>query len=255
MQTSLLGSILSNLLLVLGLCFLAGGVKYAEQTFNQTSAQTSSALLALSVFSLVVPAAFHAAPNEGRSVEEMNIRVLQLSRGVSIILLIIYGLYLYFQLHSHKHLFINVPDEQVTNEEEIEEPTMLFSVALGCLVVVTVIVALCADFMVESIDVVSKDAHIPESFIGMILVPIVGNAAEHLTAVTCAMKNKIDLSISVAVGSSMQIALLVTPIMVLIGWMLNNKEMGLDFHVFETAVLFMSVLIVNYLIQDGRSNW
>lgn len=116
------------------------------------------------------------------------------------------------------------------------------------LVVVTTIVGVCAEFLVSAIEEVTEVWHISETFVGLILIPIVGNAAEHLTAVTCALKNKMDLALGVAVGSSMQIALLVTPLMVIIGWGMQ-VEMSLFFNIYETAVLLIAVIMVNYLIM------
>ncbi|KAG1457361.1 hypothetical protein G6F56_006624 [Rhizopus delemar] len=126
--------------------------------------------------------------------------------------------------------------------------------AIALLLVVTALVGVCAEFLVSAIEDVTELWHISETFVGLILLPIVGNAAEHLTAVTCAVKNKMDLALGVAVGSSMQIALLVTPLMVIIGWGLN-LEMSLYFNIYETAILFIAVIMVNYLIMDGESNW
>jgi len=118
------------------------------------------------------------------------------------------------------------------------------------LIIVTVIVGVCAEFLVSAIEEVTKVWHISETFVGLILIPIVGNAAEHLTAVTCALKNKMDLALGVAVGSSMQIALLVTPLMVIIAWPMG-VEMSLFFNIYETAVLLIAVIMVNYLIMVG----
>ncbi|KAG1120117.1 hypothetical protein G6F42_012824 [Rhizopus arrhizus] len=126
--------------------------------------------------------------------------------------------------------------------------------SIALLIVVTVIVGVCAEFLVSAIEEVTKVWHISETFVGLILIPIVGNAAEHLTAVTCALKNKMDLALGVAVGSSMQIALLVTPLMVIIAWPMG-VEMSLFFNIYETAVLLIAVIMVNYLIMDGESNW
>ncbi|KAG0051679.1 hypothetical protein BGZ83_003470 [Gryganskiella cystojenkinii] len=242
-QASVLGSVLSNLLLVLGCCFVAGGYKYSTQTFNVTAAQTSSSLLSLSCLSLLIPAAFSATAKN----IDATANIAHLSEGTSIVLLIVYLLYLFFQLKSHKHLYA------VESEEE-EIPLLPLWLAVALLLAVTVVVAVSADFLVGSIQGLSQAWGISNVFIGLILLPIVGNAAEHVTAVSVAMKNKMDLAIGVAVGSSMQIALFVTPLMVIIGWIIG-QPMTLFFNTFETCVLFVSVLIVNYLIQDGESNW
>ncbi|KAF9281121.1 hypothetical protein BGZ68_006832 [Mortierella alpina] len=242
-QASVLGSVLSNLLLVLGFCFVCGGYKYTSQTFNQTAAQTSASLLSLSCMSLLIPAAFMATAKG----LDQTANIQHLSYGTSIVLLIVYVLYLFFQLKTHTHLYASA------NEEE-EEPVLPLWLGLVLLLVVTLAVAVCAETLVGSIEGLSESWNISPTFIGLILLPIVGNAAEHVTAVSVAMKNKMDLAIGVAIGSSMQIALFVTPLMVIIGWIIG-QPMTLFFHTFETCVLFVSILIVNYLIQDGESNW
>ncbi|RUS33359.1 calcium/proton exchanger [Jimgerdemannia flammicorona] len=246
-QASMLGSILSNLVFVLGFCFFLGGLKNYEQEFNATAAQTSASLMAIATSSLLLPAAF-VASTSGLNVEDS---ILSISRATAIILLVIYAGYLYFQLRTHSALF--VATEKAGNDES-EDPQMPLWMVLALLGFVTVLVAVCAEFLVGAIDEIVLQWHLTETFVGLILLPIVGNAAEHVTAVTVSLKNKMDLAIGVAIGSSMQIALLVTPLMVIIGWIIGVK-MTLYFNVYETAVMFISVLIVNYLIGDGKSNW
>lgn len=251
----MLGSILSNILLVLGCCFLAGGIKNPpEQEFNRTMASTMSSLMAVSSASLIIPATLYAALKSSAASSEDNILVL--SHATAIILLILYVLYLVFQLRTHAHLFDGEngshedgSNEHGRNEEVPEEEHILGPWAAGvALVVVTVMVAICAEYLVNSIDSIVQSAHISKTFIGLILLPIVGNAAEHVTAVVVAWKNKMDLAIGVAIGSSMQIALLVTPFLVILGWIIN-QPMTLKFESFETVVFFLSVLITNYLIS------
>jgi len=252
-QASMLGSILSNILLVLGCCFLAGGIREQERSFNETVASTMSSLMAVASASLIIPATMYATmANGNNSDRETNDNILLLSHGTAIILLILYILYLYFQLYSHHNLFADV-ESQGGDEEEDE--VLLSPVAAGiALVVVTVMVAICAEFLVDSIDSIVESAHISKTFVGLILIPIVGNAAEHVTAVVVAYKGKMDLAINVAIGSSMQIALFVTPFLVILGWIMH-QPMTLHFQGFETIIFFISVLIVNYLIQDGKSNY
>ncbi|CDS03808.1 hypothetical protein LRAMOSA06763 [Lichtheimia ramosa] len=242
-QASILGSILSNILLVLGFCFLLGGATRSEQTFNNIAAQTSSSLLALTVLSLLVPAAFAASTPDDKVKEG----ILALSHGTAIVLLIIYILFLFFQLRTHAGIF-----EDEADEEEIPHTTLVFSVIL--LLGIAALVSLHADFLVGAIEGVVEQWHINETFVGIILLPLVGNAAEHVSSVTFAMKNKMNLCIGIALSSSLQIGLLVTPVLVLVGWAIG-QPMTLFFENFETVVLFASVLIVNYLIQDARSNW
>lgn len=122
------------------------------------------------------------------------------------------------------------------------------------LILVTVAVSICADYLVDSIDSIVESAHISKTFVGLILLPIVGNAAEHVTAIVVAVKDKMDLAMGVAIGSSMQIALFVTPFLVILGWIMD-KPMTLHFETFETVVFFLSVLVVSYVVQDGKSNY
>jgi len=174
-----------------------------------------------------------------------------LSRGTSIILLLIYIAYLYFQLKSHADLF----NDTEAQEGEGEEPQLLGPWAAGVvLVVITVLVAVCAEYLVGSIDSIVQTAHISKTFIGLILIPIVGNAAEHVTAVIVAYKNKMDLAIGVAIGSSLQIAIFVTPFLVVLGWIMD-RPMTLHFETFETVSFFLASLVVVLLIQDGKSNY
>merc|ERR1711977_431627 len=202
-QASMLGSILSNILLVLGCCFFVGGLRFKEQTFNSTVASTMSSLMTVATSSLIIPATLYAVMSDNKSQDD-NIMIL--SRGTSIILLVIYVAYLYFQLKSHADLF----DDGEAQEAAGEDEQLLGPWSAGVLlVVVTLLVAVCAEYLVGSIDSIVEKAHISKTFIGLILIPIVGNAAEHVTAVVVAYKNKMDLAIGVAIGSSLVVVLLI----------------------------------------------
>ncbi|KFY43676.1 hypothetical protein V494_01850 [Pseudogymnoascus sp. VKM F-4513 (FW-928)] len=261
-QSSMLGSILSNVLLVLGCCFVAGGihntrtgtVQGIEQRFNSTAAGTMSSLLILASASLIIPATLYTVL-AGSTANTENTMLL-LSRGTAIILLILYVLYLAFQLRTHANLF-NAEHEAGTDgddEPDAEEPQMSPWAATFVLILTTIAVAFCAEYLVDSIDALVAKIHVSKTFVGLILLPIVGNAAEHVTAIVVALKDKMDLAIGVAVGSSMQIALLVTPFLVVMGWIID-QPMTLHFETFETVVFFLSVLVVSYVLADGRSNY
>ncbi len=287
-QTSLIGSMLSNLLLVMGMCFFFGGINRLEQNFNMTVAQTAASLLFLAVSGLIIPTAFDEFARTGsqpNTADPSNPKphVAALSRATAIMLLIVYACYLFFQLKSHNAMFTEASEKtakrdvkgklrshmperfrkpsleaQTENEpadDEPEEPQLHLYVAIGTLVASTVLVALNAEFLVDSINSITCGGGISKNFVGLILLPIVGNAAEHATAVTVAVKDKMDLAIGVAVGSSMQIALLVLPFTVILGWILGKDDMTLFFDGFQIAILFVTVLLVNYLIQDGKSHW
>lgn len=313
-QTSLIGSVLSNLLLVLGMCFLFGGYNRSEQYFNTTVAQTAASMLALAVGSLIIPTIFT------RNTGIVGGDVAKLSHGVSVILLFVYLCYLVFQLKTHSEMFneesqkvagkqydmgvfykklpfLNrslfrrkeeVPGNAIASglaksgagaafagaptehrnmnammmapnpleeEEEDEGPQLHIGVAFAQMVIVTVIIAFCAEAMVNGIEAITSTGVVSEEFVGLILLPIVGNACEHATAVTVAVKDKMDLAIGVAIGSSMQVALFLIPLLVVIGWARGNEYMNLAFDDFQVVVLFVSVLLVNYLISDGKSHW
>lgn len=258
-QSSMLGSILSNILLVLGCCFLAGGITNSttgtvagiEQDFNSTVASTMSSLMTVASASLIIPATLYAALTHSSSSDSER-NILFLSRGTSIVLLVLYVLYLVFQLRTHAKIF----EAETGNDEyeDEEEPQLSAISASVVLVVITIAVAVCAEYLVDSIDSLVETAHISKTFIGLILLPIVGNAAEHVTAVVVALKDKMDLALGVAIGSSMQIALLVTPFLVILGWIID-QPMTLRFETFETVVFFLSVLVTTYVIQDGKSNY
>lgn len=245
-QTSMLGSILSNLILVLGCAFVAGGYNRLQQTFSQTAAQTMSSMMGLSCVSLVIPATFSATvPSEDKFL------VVSLSRWTSVVLLIVYGLYLVFQLKTHTIFFESADEEE---EEAAPDAALTRNECLVLLAIVTLVVAASAEYLVGSIEAVVKSTPLSKSFIGLILLPIVGNAAEHVTAVFMAMKNKLDLTINVAVGSSMQIALFLTPFLVIWGWVID-QPMSLYFHTFESILLFVSVYLAGIVLEDGESNW
>ncbi|POS85200.1 hypothetical protein EPUL_003766 [Erysiphe pulchra] len=261
-QSSMLGSILSNMLLVLGCCFLAGGIHNRrtgtavgiEQSFNTTVASTMSSLLAVAAATLIIPATLYAALATSSENTQNGIQLL--SHGTALILLVLYVLYLTFQLSTHSTLFdteaLHQENEDV--EDESEEAHMGAWPAAIVLVIVTIAVAICAEYLVDSIDSIVETVHISKTFIGLILLPIVGNAAEHATAIVVAVKDKMDLAMGVAIGSSLQIALLVTPSLVILGWIIG-QPLSLRFETFETMVFFLSVLVVTYVIQDGKSNY
>jgi len=165
--------------------------------------------------------------------------------------LILYLFYLFFQLKSHSEIF-EAAEEQEGNAEE--EKVLRPIPATIALALITILVAVCAEYLVDSIDSVVERTPISRTFIGIILLPIVGNAAEHVTACVVAYKDKMDLAIGVAIGSSLQIALFVTPFMVILGWIIG-QPMTLFFQGFETVVFFISTVVVNYLIMDGQSNY
>ena len=240
-QASLVGSILGNLLLVLGLSLLWGGIRHQKQTFNQPALSMSGSLLLLAVLAMLIPAAVNIGGGASDS-------ILELSRYAAIVLLAMYGLALFFQLKTHAHIFAS--DAEV----EHEEPKMTNKDAWTLLILATVLVGWMAEILVHSIDSAAEELKMPTLFIGVILLPFFGNAAEHFTAVIVAGKDKMDLSLAIAIGSSVQIAVFVAPLMVVLAWLMG-VGLSLEFGPLETAATFLSVLVANSILNDGTTNW
>ncbi|KAK9829782.1 hypothetical protein WJX72_007883 [[Myrmecia] bisecta] len=243
---SLIGSVLSNLLLVLGCCFLLGGTKYKQQSFNAPLNKASCALLFLAAIAITIPS---AGPLLYGADVISPIDVIRISRGTAIMLVLVYLSYLYFQLKTHK-TFYAPPVE----EGETEQPALSLSGAMFMLGAITVIVALCSEFLTSALDDFSKQSGIHEAFLGLIILPIAGNACEHITAVIVAIKDKMDLSIAVALGSSIQISLFVLPVVVLVGWAIG-KDFTLDIDAFLILMLTLAVIHAYFVSSDGNSNW
>ena len=240
-QASLVGSILGNLLLVLGLSLLWGGIRHQKQTFNQPALSMSGSLLLLAVLAMLIPAAVNIGGGASDS-------ILELSRYAAIVLLVMYGLALLFQLKTHAHIFAS------DSEVEHEEPKMTNKDAWTLLILATVLVGWMAEILVHSIDSAAEELKMPTLFIGVILLPFFGNAAEHFTAVIVAGKDKMDLSLAIAIGSSVQIAVFVAPLMVVLAWLMG-VGLSLEFGPLETAATFLSVLVANSILNDGTTNW
>lgn len=238
-QASMIGSIFSNLLLVLGCCFFFGGLIYKEQQFQPMVATANMSLLALSSIALVLPTPFAAYYDT----EEGD--ALGISRIAAIFLIAMYLQLLVFQLKTHADVF---------DEEEEEETEMSFVAAMGGLVGVTAIIAKLSDYLVESIDGFCAQSGMSRTFVGLIILPIVGNAVEHATAVTVAMKDKMDLAMGVAVGSCVQISLFVAPLTVLVGWF-TDRPMNFNFPHFEIILFVLSIVVVFICLSDSKSNW
>jgi len=239
-QSSLLGSVLSNLLLVLGCCFFFGGIRRDEQTFNVTAAKANTSLLLLSSLALILPTPMGSTGY----VEEEN--VLFVSRITGVFMLFMYLQLLFFQLRTHKHMF--------EDEDEEEGGGMSLSGALVGLALMTLAVSVLSDYLVDSIDGFTEEADLSKSFVGIILLPIIGNVVEHLTAVSMAMKDKMELAMGIAVGSGTQVSVFVVPVVVVMGWALH-EPMTLNFPPFEVLVYIMSIVIVTNAVGSGRSNW
>lgn len=245
-KASITGSIISNLLLVMGFSMLLGGLRYKEQTFQPIVARVNADSMNLAVIAMLMPTAMNYTS------QGINEQTLQnLSIAVAVVLILVYALTLLFSMKTHSYLY-DVGVAETEEETPHAKPNMMLWVSV--LLVCTLMVAIESEMLVDSLEVATSQLGLTALFTGVILVPIVGNAAEHATAVTVAMKNKMDLSLSVAVGSSMQIALFVAPVLVIAGRIMG-KPMDLDFQPFELVAVVASVLIANSISSDGKSNW
>eukprot|EP00741_Cyanophora_paradoxa_P004291 tig00000792_g4165.t1 len=267
-KASLLGSIISNLLLVFGTACLVGGFKYKTLDFSDTSscspatlpsplsskqaAGTTSSLLMLTILAVMLPSVILHGRDAHTPEEVLRKQSLEISRYSSIVILLIYFAFLYYQLVSHKELF----DAEAEDDEEEgpEVPSMPISAAVTLLAIVSVTVSFCGNFLVGAIEPVSTEWGMSQTFIGIILIPIVGNAAEHATAILMAAKNKMNLALAVVIGSSTQIAMSVIPALVIIAWIMG-KPLGLDFGLELTTTLISSALLVFMIDNDGQTDW
>ncbi|NEP85586.1 MAG: calcium/proton exchanger [Okeania sp. SIO2C2] len=253
-KASITGSIIGNLLLVMGLSMFLGGLRFKEQKFQSVVARLNASAMNLAVIAILVPTAVNAT-SDGISENTMQ----NLSGAVAIVLIAVYILTLLFSMKTHSYLYeVGVAgnessDSNSESEEHSEhKPNLLLWISV--LLVATLAVAFESELLVDSLEEATETLGLTTLFTGVIVVPIIGNAAEHATAVTVAMKNKMDLSVSVAVGSSLQIALFVAPVLILAGLLLG-QPMDLNFNPFELVAVVVAVLIANSVSSDGRSDW
>jgi Ca2+:H+ antiporter len=244
-KASITGSIIGNVLLVFGLSALSGGLRYKTQKFNATAASLGSTLLVLSTISLMVPAIFHVIVRGSSAVANEQ----ELSLEIAAVLFVTYLLSLVFTLRTHPHLYMGEASEHV--------PVAHGSVRRSVIVLMaaTVGVAVMAELLVGAAEVTAESLGWNEVFVGVILVAIIGNAAEHSTAVMMAMKNKMDGAVNIAVGSSIQVALFVAPTLVFLSYFIGPHPMDLLFTVLEILAITLSVLVIALIAHDGESHW
>jgi Ca2+:H+ antiporter len=265
-KASITGSIIGNVLLVLGLSFLSGGLKYSKQEFNRTAASVSATALTLAAIALIIPTIFHQAAAQvpvalggWTPAKEQT-----LSLAIAVVLFLTYALLLFFTLVTHRELFGGVESKGVAKaagaewtlmeaEEGAHAPWSIRK-ALGVLVTATAFVALVSEFLVGAIEQARETLGLTEVFVGVIVVAIVGNAAEHSSAILMAIRNKMDISIGIAVGSSLQIALFVAPLLIFASYLLGTP-MNLEFTIPEVVAVVASIIIVEQISADGESNW
>jgi len=252
-KASIVGSIIGNMLLVLGAAMLAGGIGRQKQHFSRTSASIQTTMLMLAGGALIMPAIFELVegkglPQPGAEATNYGGTVEHLSLAVAIVLIVTYVIGLFFSLKTHRDLF---------NPEYEEEDTWGWSTrtSVTALAIAGVLVGVMSEVLVGSITEASHSIGLSEFFIGVIVVAIVGNAAEHWVAVLVAMKDKMDLAVNIAVGSSAQIALFVAPVLVLTSFFIGPYPLALVFNGFELGAILLAILVGNHVTSDGESTW
>lgn len=251
-KASITGTIISNLLLVMGLSMLLGGLRYKEQEFQPIVARVNGSTMTLAVTAIVLPAMVITTSNV---VDPADIS--QLSIFVAGVLILVYALSLLFSLKTHSYLYdIGVAELEGEDSASPAEPkhTPNLPLWIGVLLIATIGVAFESEIFVGAVEEATKGLGLTPLFTGVILLPLVGGAAEYVTAVRVAIKNNMDLSVSVAMGSSLLVALLVAPILVLVGQAIG-QPMDLNFNLFEVVAVTIAVAIANLISLDGRSNW
>ena len=242
-KASISGSIIGNMLLVLGASLLAGGLKNGRQRFDRQVASLSATMMTLAVVALVIPALFALGPNR---LTDENIEFLSI--GVAVVLMVLYGLYVYYTIFAHADGPAAAPPLPA------ETPHWSLRRGIAVLVAATAGVVVMSEILVGSVEPVVEAWGVSELFLGVILIPIIGNVAEHVVAIQVAFDNKMDLSLGIAIGSSLQIALFVAPVLVFVSLLLGNP-MTLVFVEYELAALFGAIVVATLISVDGQSNW
>jgi Ca2+:H+ antiporter len=247
-KASLTGSIIGNILMVLGLAMLLGGWKHKELVFSKLAAESGSSIMVLAVVSLVIPA-IYAQVTEHKHPEHIE----SISLDISFILILTYAASLLFSLKTHERLFAPPPGEDAAQELEPGRPWSVGK-SLAVLLGAAALVGVVSEFLIHAVDAAGQAMGLGKVFMGVVVVAVVGNAAEHSTAVLVAMKGKMDLALGICMGSSMQIALFVAPMLVIAGHFMGIP-LSLEFTLLEVVAVMLSVGAVALLIHDGKTNW
>jgi Ca2+:H+ antiporter len=248
-RASLAGAILANLLMALGMAFLLGGLRFHEQRFNPSATRAYSTMMFVAAVSMTVPSAYNRAFGANGPIREEQM----LNIGIAILLLIAYALYLFFSLKTHPHAFASVDSEQAAGHE-LEEHWSVAR-AIATLVGASVLAAWMSEILVGAAEGTGKALGMSQVFIGIVFVAIVGGAAESGSAIAMGRKNKMDLSVGIALGSCIQIALFVAPVLVIASYFIAPQPLQLAFGRAEIGALFMAVLCGALVCGDGQSNW
>lgn len=246
-KASITGTIIANLLLALGLATLLGGIRFKEQSFQPTVARINASSLNLALVVLLTPAAIHLTSN---GLEESTLS--NFSLVLAVLLLLFYGLMLLFSMKTHSHIY-HIGDSEIEHAFENQGRSRLWR-QVGVLLICTIALVFVSEVLVSSLEKAISTLGFTDLFTGVILIPIFGGAVEYITAATFAVKNKMDLSVAVAMGSSLQIAMFAAPLLVIIGRFLG-QPMNLEFNTFEVVAVAIAVLLTNSISSDGKSNW
>jgi Ca2+:H+ antiporter len=252
-KASITGSILGNIMLIFGLSMIAGGLRHKEQLFNKENVGLQSSLIFLALIGLAIPTILSSTMIGGNGIENQA-KIQILSDSVAILLLFVYIVGIIFTFFTHKHLFV-IPHNNSSGQDKDHDHGQWSKKKSFLMLGVSMIgVILVSEILVNSVEETSKEFGFGEMFVGAIIVGIVGNAAEHSSAIVLARKGKMDLSIGIAAGSGTQIALFVVPILVLVGIVLG-QPFTLEFTMYELVTLFLAAIIMNLIAFDGKTNW
>ncbi|KAH0558535.1 hypothetical protein GP486_004810 [Trichoglossum hirsutum] len=257
-QAAILGSILANLLLCLGACFFASGIRRETTHFDEQVSEAGSGLLLVAGLGLMVPSAFFTALKGVLASDVLQSRVLTISRVTSVCLLIAYLIFVWFQLRTHHSIFDQILARDEENDadrhKDLAKAKLTLTECIIALVLALACVSLHAVFLVEQISFIVEERHVSDPFVGLILVPLVEKAAEHLTALDEAWDNQMNFALSHILGSAIQTALLVAPITVIVGWGLH-KPMDLNFEIFMIVILILAIIVVGNFLRDSKTNY
>ncbi len=247
-KASITGSIIGNVLLVFGLSALLGGLRYQRQQFNRTAGSLGGTMLLLSAIALVVPAIFHMIAGENAEPGEQTMSLI-----IAVVLMVTYLLSLLFSLKTHSHLYVGAAHQEAREGKATSRWSRGRSVTV--LLAAAALVAVMSELLVGSVEHAAESLGMNQVFIGVILVALIGNAAEHSAAIVVALKNKMDLCVNIAIGSSLQVALFVAPLLVFLSYVIGPARMDLVFTEMEVLAVVVSVGIMQTIAQDGDSHW
>ncbi|KAK4450712.1 hypothetical protein QBC34DRAFT_63721 [Podospora aff. communis PSN243] len=257
-KAAILGSILATMLLCLGLCFVVGGLRRSESTFSAAVSEAGSGLLLTAGFGLAIPTVFSHSLGDRLTAEALKSKALDISRSTAILLIVAYLVYVFFQARTHhgiyNDIFIEEELRDTDRHEELKLHRLTFTEVIVALVLSIGLVTLIAINLVDKIHFLVEERHVSDAFVGLIMLPLVEKAAEHLTAVDEAWDDQMNFALSHVLGATLQTALFNGPFVVIVGWGLG-KDMGLNFEVFDLAVLLLAILTVGNFLRDQKSNY